>query len=48
MVTIPSFRIAGEIAGKEKDKKIFDEMFSYAKLYNSASMMVAKHCMSVV
>jgi hypothetical protein len=48
MVTIPSFRIAGEIAGKVKDKKIFDEMFSYAKLYNSASMMAAKHCMSVV
>lgn len=49
--TIPSFRIAGEIEEpkwrpfrlllNEKDRKMFDEMFSYARLYNSACMMAA-------
>jgi hypothetical protein len=44
--TIPSFRIASEMerwkwrpfrnALGKKDKKIFDEMFSYSRLYNSA------------
>jgi hypothetical protein len=44
--TIPSYRIATEIerskwkpfrqALDKKDRKIFDEMFSYSRLYNSA------------
>jgi hypothetical protein len=44
--TIPSFRIAAEMertkwkpfrqALDKKDRKIFDEMFSYSRLYNSA------------
>jgi hypothetical protein len=44
--TIPSFRIASEMerwkwrpfrnALGKKDRKIFDEMFSYSRLYNSA------------
>jgi hypothetical protein len=43
--SIPSFRIAEEIEEpkwrpfrlllNEKDRKMFDEMFSYARLYNS-------------
>jgi hypothetical protein len=50
--TIPSFRIAGEIEQADwrpfrlllnkKDRKLFDEMFSYARLYNSACMMAAR------
>ena len=50
--TIPSFRIASTIEGKEwkpfrnsldkSDRKIFDEMFSIAHLYNSASSYAAK------
>ncbi|HEX5920181.1 MAG TPA: hypothetical protein VFY55_00210 [Nitrososphaeraceae archaeon] len=44
--TIPSYRIATEIERNKwkifrqrldkKDRKIFDEMFSYSRLYNSA------------
>lgn len=45
--TVPSYRIAAEmertkwksfraLLGK-KDKKLFDEMFSYSRLYNSAA-----------
>jgi hypothetical protein len=50
--TIPSFRIASTIEEKEwkpfrnsldkSDRKIFDEMFSIAHLYNSASSYPAK------
>jgi hypothetical protein len=50
--TIPSFRIASSLEEKEwesfrlsldkSDRKIFDEMFSIAHLYNSASSYVAK------
>jgi hypothetical protein len=50
--TIPSFRIATSIEEKEwqpfrnsldkSDRKIFDEMFSVAHLYNSASSYAAK------
>jgi hypothetical protein len=50
--TIPSFRIASSIEEKEwklfrnsldkSDKKIFDDMFSIAHLYNSASSYAAK------
>jgi hypothetical protein len=49
--SIPSFRIAEEIEEpkwrpfrlllNEKDRKMFDEKFSYARLYNSACMMAA-------
>jgi hypothetical protein len=45
--TIPSYRIATEIERNKwkifrqrldkKDRKIFDEMFSYSRLYNSAA-----------
>jgi hypothetical protein len=50
--TIPSFRIASVIEEKEwksfrssldkSDRKIFDQMFSVAHLYNSASSNTAK------
>ena len=50
--TIPSFRIASLLEEKEwkpfrnsldkSDRKIFDEMFSIAQLYNSASSYSAK------
>jgi hypothetical protein len=50
--TIPSFRIASSLEEKEwkpfqnsldkADRKIFDEMFSIAHLYNSASPYVPK------
>jgi hypothetical protein len=50
--TIPSFRIASSLEEKEwkpfrnsldkSDRKIFDEMFSIARLYNSASSYAAK------
>ena len=50
--TIPSFRIASSIEEKEwqpfrnsldkSDKKIFDDMFSIAHLYNSVSSYAAK------
>jgi hypothetical protein len=50
--TIPSFRIVAEIERtnwrpfrellNKKHRKIFDEMFSYARLYNSACMMAAR------
>ena len=50
--TIPSFRIASVTEEKEwkqfrnsldkSDRKIFDEMFSIAHLYNSASSYAAK------
>ena len=49
--TIPSFRIASSLEEKEwkpfqnsldkADRKIFDEMFSIAHLYNSASPYAA-------
>jgi hypothetical protein len=49
--TIPSFRIASEIEKRERksfrnaldksDKKIFDEIFSIAHLYNSACSYAA-------
>jgi hypothetical protein len=49
--TIPSFRIASSLEEKEwkpfrnsldkSDRKIFDEMFSNAHLYNSASSYAA-------
>ena len=50
--TIPSFRIASEmerwkwrpfrhVLGK-KDRKIFDEMFSYSRLYNAAGTMACR------
>jgi hypothetical protein len=49
--TIPSFRIAAEMERTEwrkfrsllnkKDRKSFDEMFSYVRFYNSACMMQA-------
>ena len=44
--TVPSYRIAAEMERDKwkifrqsldkKDKKLFDQMFSYSKLYNSA------------
>jgi hypothetical protein len=50
--TIPSFRIAAEMERvkwrpfrsllHKKDRKLFDEMFSYVRFYNSACMMVAR------
>jgi hypothetical protein len=50
--TIPSFRIATEMerwkwkpfrqALDKKDRKIFDEMFSYSRLYNSAGTMACR------
>ncbi len=50
--TIPSFRIASVMEEKEwkpfrnsldkSDRKIFDDMFSIAHLYNSASSYAAK------
>jgi hypothetical protein len=50
--TIPSFRIASLLEEKEwksfrnsldkSDRKIFDEIFSIARLYNSASSYAAK------
>jgi hypothetical protein len=50
--TIPSFRIASVMEEKDwkssinslnkSDRKIFDEMFSIAHLYNSASSYAAK------
>ncbi|MGC2572040.1 MAG: hypothetical protein WA364_11065 [Candidatus Nitrosopolaris sp.] len=50
--TIPSFRIASSLEEKEwksfrnsldkSDRKIFDEMFLVAHLYNSASSYAAK------
>lgn len=50
--TIPSFRVAAETERtkwrpfrmllNKKDRKMFDEMLSYARLYNSACMMVAR------
>lgn len=50
--TIPSFRIAAEmeavkwrdfrLALNRKDRKSFDQMLSYVRLYNSACMMVAR------
>ena len=46
--TIPSFRIATEIERRKwtsfrqaldkKDRKMFDQMFSYSRLYNSAGV----------
>jgi hypothetical protein len=49
--TIPSFRIAAEMERAKwrdfrslfnrKDRKMFDEMFSYVRFYNSACMMQA-------
>ena len=49
--TIPSFRIAAEMERAKwrdfrsllnrKDRKIFDQMFSYVRYYNSACMMQA-------
>ncbi|TLX91429.1 MAG: hypothetical protein E6K94_03310 [Thaumarchaeota archaeon] len=50
--TVPSFRIAGEMEKRKwkpfralldkKDRKIFDEMFSYSRLYNSAGVMACR------
>jgi hypothetical protein len=50
--TIPSFRIASEMerwkwrpfrrALDKKDRKAFDEMFSYCRLYNSAATMACR------
>jgi hypothetical protein len=50
--TIPSFRIAAEMERKRwtafrallnrKDRKLFDDMLSYNRLYNSACMMSAR------
>jgi hypothetical protein len=50
--TIPSFRIAAEMERvkwrpfrlllNKKDRKLFDEMFSYVRFYNSACMMAAR------
>jgi hypothetical protein len=50
--TIPSYRLATEIEGNKwkifrqrldkKDRKIFDEMFSYSRLYNSAGSNACK------
>jgi hypothetical protein len=49
--TIPSFRIAAEIERanwrpfrallNRKDRRAFDQMFSYVRFYNSACMMQA-------
>ncbi|HEX7178563.1 MAG TPA: hypothetical protein VF220_02485 [Nitrososphaeraceae archaeon] len=56
--TIPSFRIAAEMERvrwrsfrsllNRKDRKMFDEMFSYARLYNSAGMMAATNIDSLI
>jgi len=50
--TIPSFRIAAVMERAKwrdfrsilinEDRKLFDEMFSYSRLYNSACMLQAK------
>ena len=50
--TIPSFRNAAEMERRnwkslrqaldKKDRKMFDEMFSYSRLYNSACMMACR------
>jgi hypothetical protein len=50
--TIPSFRIASEMERwkwrpfrhtlDKKDRKIFDEMFSYSRFYNSAGTMACR------
>jgi hypothetical protein len=50
--TIPSFRIASEMEIwkwrpfrkllDKQDRKIFDEMFSYSRLYNSAGTMTCR------
>jgi hypothetical protein len=50
--TIPSFRIAAEMERvtwrpfrlllNKKDRKLFDEMFSYVRFHNSACMMAAR------
>jgi hypothetical protein len=49
--TIPSFRCASEIERwkwrpfrklLDKDRKIFDEMFSYSRLHNSAGTMACR------
>jgi len=50
--TIPSFRIASEMerwkwrhfrnALDKKDRKIFDEMFCYSRLYNVAGTMACR------
>ncbi len=50
--TIPSFRIASEMeiwkwrpfrkALDKRDRKVFDEMFSYPRLYNSAGSMACR------
>ena len=50
--TIPSFRIASEMERwkwrpfrkllDKEDRKIFDEMFSYSRLYNAAGTMACR------
>ncbi|RPJ25167.1 MAG: hypothetical protein EHM25_11445 [Nitrosopumilales archaeon] len=50
--TVPSYRIATEMekskwksfrqALDKKDRKIFDEMFSYSRLYNTAGVGACK------
>lgn len=50
--TVPAFRLAAEMERTKwkqfrslldkKDRKMFDEMFDYVKLYNSACMMACK------
>jgi len=50
--TIPSFRIAAEMERRKwkpfrqaldkSDRKMFDEMFSYSRLYNSACSMACR------
>ena len=50
--TIPSFRIAAEMERRnwkplrqaldKKDRKMFDEKFSYSRLYNSAGSMACR------
>jgi len=50
--TIPSFRIASEMERwkwrpfrhvlDKKDRKTFDEMFSYSRLYNAAGTMACR------
>ena len=49
--TVPSYRIATEVESSKwkifrqrldkKDRKIFDKMFSYSRLYNSGAAMLA-------
>lgn len=56
--TVPSFRIATEVdksrrrsfrtALGKKDRKKFDEMFDYSKLYNSADSNACKPVLSHV